>query len=89
MLAFNLPFPVGLAFVTLSSFLALLLYFSPVDYRWNWIKKKWHLPPGPGGQAIVGNLLQMFEARDAGKFSHYVSLIIPTLRALLSNSFRL
>ena len=88
MLAFNLPFPVGLGLV-LVSLLALLLCFSPVDNRWNWTKKKWHLPPGPGGQAIVRHLLQIFEARDTGKFSHYVRLIIPILRALLTNSFLL
>lgn len=74
-LAFNLPVQVGVAFLLGVSLLSLLQYFRPIDRRWTFIRKKWHLPPGPRGQFVVGNLVQMFEARETGKLAQYVSLI--------------
>ena len=73
------PVMIGLGFVLVLSLLVLLQYFSPIDKRWTLKKKKWRLPPGPCGQVIVGNLFQMFEARDSGKFAQYVSSVTPTV----------
>lgn len=44
--------------------------------------KQYGLPPGPKGQFVVGNLLQMFRARDAGRLTDYVGQLIRHFRSL-------
>ena len=39
-------------------------------------ERRCRLPAGPRGHFIIGNLLQMFRARDAGGFAQYVSLFL-------------
>ena len=60
------------AISTLSLFL-LREIFKPIDTRWTGFGRRWKMPPGPPGQPVVGNLLQMFRARDKGQFGSYVS----------------
>ncbi|KAI9689255.1 MAG: hypothetical protein M1820_010186 [Bogoriella megaspora] len=52
--------------------LALAHVFQPVDQQWMLKRTKWRLPPGPAGTPVVGNLLQFFEARDAGNLAAYL-----------------
>lgn len=57
----------------LATCMAVYESLKPVDKKWAFLGTRWRLPPGPDGQFVVGNLLQMFHARRAGRLSEYVS----------------
>lgn len=76
----------SLFMVSIATIITIILVLreilKPVDKRWQFgAKKPWRLPQGPRGQPIVGNLYQMFQARDRGEFGKYVCL---DLRSQLS-----
>ncbi|KAJ5115848.1 cytochrome P450 [Penicillium angulare] len=54
----------GIAIVLGSSFILISNIFRPVDQRPPPPGKKWHLPPGPKGIPIFGNLLLMKSIRE-------------------------
>ncbi|KAI8960529.1 cytochrome P450 [Daldinia sp. FL1419] len=65
MLAIEILNPVhcGLALAIGAICLVLLESLRPVDSKFLFSAKRWRMPPGPSGQPIVGNLLQMLQAR--------------------------
>lgn len=64
-------FAIALAFTTIVA----VQLFAGFDFIGASTGKRCRLPPGPKGRFVVGNLSQMFRAREAGEFSHYVSQI--------------
>ncbi|KAI2610578.1 cytochrome P450 [Hypoxylon sp. NC1633] len=68
----------GLALVLLTSCLAVVEIFRPIHLKWLGRSKEWKMPPGPPGQPVVGNLLQMFQARrNPRAFSEWLVSLVP------------
>ena len=61
--------------ILVAVILVLRETLKPIDRRWRFaLKRSRRLPPGPVGRPVVGNLYQMFQARDRGEFGKYVGL---------------
>jgi hypothetical protein len=63
----------GLFLVLCSSCAVLVHFLQPIDSKWS--TKKWAMPPKPPGVPVLGNLLQMMQARRRGavSFNDWVS----------------
>lgn len=59
----------GLFLSLCSSCVALVQFFKPTDLKRSGGMKRWAMPPGPPGLPLLGNLLQMMQARKGGPFS--------------------
>ncbi|KAF1919306.1 cytochrome P450 [Ampelomyces quisqualis] len=57
----------GLFLVLCSSCAVLFQFLRPTDKKWS--TKKWVMPPTPPGVPVLGNLLQMMQARRRGAVS--------------------
>ncbi|KAI1431251.1 cytochrome P450 [Xylaria sp. CBS 124048] len=63
----------GLLLVLCTLCLAVIEFLRPVDSKWLLRTKSWRMPKGPPGQPIVGNLLQMMQARrNPGAFNEWL-----------------
>ncbi|EAT82251.1 hypothetical protein HBH56_107850 [Parastagonospora nodorum] len=54
----------GFFLVLCSSCAVLVQFLQPTDLKWS--TKKWAMPPNPVGVPVLGNLLQMMQARRRG-----------------------
>jgi hypothetical protein len=62
----------GLFLVLCGSCVALTQFLNPPDLKWP--RKKWVMPTGPQGVPLLGNLLQMMQARrGAVSLNNWVS----------------
>ncbi|KAI0413485.1 cytochrome P450 2C31 [Xylaria grammica] len=58
------PYPYwGLLLVLCGSCVVLIQFLKPTDLKWSGGTRKWAMPPGPPGLPVLGNLLQMMQAR--------------------------
>ncbi|KAI2781521.1 cytochrome P450 [Daldinia loculata] len=68
----------GLGLVICAICLVLVESLRPVDSKFLFRTKRWTMPSGPPGQPIVGNLLQMFQARrNPHAFNEWLASLRP------------
>lgn len=58
----------GLFLSLCSSCVALVQFFKPIDLKRFGGMKRWAMSPGLSGLLLLGNLLQMMQARKGGPF---------------------
>ncbi|KAI1824103.1 cytochrome P450 [Xylaria intraflava] len=68
----------GLILVLCVICLFLIDLLSPTDSKWLVRTKQWRMPNGPPGRPVIGNLLQMMQARrDPNTFSQWLVSLVP------------
>ncbi|TGJ76804.1 hypothetical protein E0Z10_g10835 [Xylaria hypoxylon] len=68
----------GLLLLVCILCVALIELLRPIDSKWLLRTKRWRMPGGPSGSPIMGNLLQMMQARrNPGTFNQWLMSLIP------------
>ncbi|KAI0868779.1 cytochrome P450 2C31 [Hypoxylon argillaceum] len=68
----------GLFLGLCGSCVVVLHFLKPPDLKWLGSTKKWTMPPGPPGLPVLGNLLQMMQARrSAVSLNNWLASLIP------------